>query len=305
MHRRAAVAAVGPGRRGSGRRGGSGGGRGPHHPAGGDAHHRAGRDGDAAAVPAALRRPLGAHRAEPGRHDGPHAGAAPRLRLRSCLPTTRRSSRRSTHRWPSRWRPRRSSPMSAASGRAACCRPCARDDVHRAGRALRPAWAAAACASSPRRRTPPGGPWWSRCARTGAGRCTSARVPRRPRRRRRGRQFATGRDEAFHGFGGRHSRPIAGRRLLQLGRQRELRRRALRRPRRAGRHDALPQRAAGRLLPQASFVSSRPYGFLLDRPELARFRLAADRPDAWQADVSAAQLDYVVAPARRAGRSAR
>jgi alpha-glucosidase (family GH31 glycosyl hydrolase) len=49
--------------------------------------------------------------------------------------------------------------------------------------------------------------------------------------------------------------------------------------------------------PQSSFVSSEGYGFLLDRPELARWRLAApDEPRAWQADVAARQLDYVVTP---------
>jgi alpha-D-xyloside xylohydrolase len=47
---------------------------------------------------------------------------------------------------------------------------------------------------------------------------------------------------------------------------------------------------------QPLFISSRPYGFLLTRTELSRFRLATDREDAWQAAVAGAQIDYVVAP---------
>jgi sulfoquinovosidase len=48
--------------------------------------------------------------------------------------------------------------------------------------------------------------------------------------------------------------------------------------------------------PQPLFVSSERYGFLLDRTELSRFRLAHDRDDAWQAGVAAPALDYAVAP---------
>jgi len=51
--------------------------------------------------------------------------------------------------------------------------------------------------------------------------------------------------------------------------------------------------------PQAEFVSSRGYGFLLTRPELARFRLDDGRP-AWQADVAGNHLSYLVSPARPA-----
>ena len=47
---------------------------------------------------------------------------------------------------------------------------------------------------------------------------------------------------------------------------------------------------------QALFYSSRPYGFLLDQPELARWRMDADRPDAWRVDVYGSHLKYVVAP---------
>ena len=48
-------------------------------------------------------------------------------------------------------------------------------------------------------------------------------------------------------------------------------------------------------------VSSRGYGLTLDQPEYARWRLAADRPDAWSVDVSARRVRYrvVLGPARR------
>ncbi|HSO97928.1 MAG TPA: hypothetical protein VLP43_03180, partial [Solirubrobacteraceae bacterium] len=47
---------------------------------------------------------------------------------------------------------------------------------------------------------------------------------------------------------------------------------------------------------QSTFQSSAGYGFLLDRTELSRWRLDSDRPDAWQTEVLAPGLDYVVAP---------
>jgi alpha-glucosidase (family GH31 glycosyl hydrolase) len=109
--------------------------------------------------------------------------------------------------------------------------------------------------------------------------------------------FASGADEAFHGFGGRHVW------IDQRG---------------SGFYnwideenvDAQPYHVPGSqtgtlLYPngpqaayyaQSSFVSSRPYGFLLDQPQLARFRLDSDRSNAWQADASAGELEYVIAP---------
>jgi alpha-glucosidase (family GH31 glycosyl hydrolase) len=47
---------------------------------------------------------------------------------------------------------------------------------------------------------------------------------------------------------------------------------------------------------QSSFISSAGYGFLLDRDELTHWRMASDRPDAWQAEAAGPALDYVVAP---------
>jgi alpha-glucosidase (family GH31 glycosyl hydrolase) len=49
--------------------------------------------------------------------------------------------------------------------------------------------------------------------------------------------------------------------------------------------------------PQNQFVSSRGYGFVLDRSELSRWRMGNDRRDAWQVHVSAPRLDFTVVPA--------
>ena len=48
--------------------------------------------------------------------------------------------------------------------------------------------------------------------------------------------------------------------------------------------------------PQPSFISSRRYGFLVDQPQLARFQLDDQRPNAWNVTASAPELRYVVAP---------
>lgn len=47
---------------------------------------------------------------------------------------------------------------------------------------------------------------------------------------------------------------------------------------------------------QDQFVSSRGYGFMGRRDELTAWRLASDRPDAWQFAAAAPVVDYVVAP---------
>lgn len=57
--------------------------------------------------------------------------------------------------------------------------------------------------------------------------------------------------------------------------------------------------------PQAQFVSSRGYAFLLNQDVFSRWRMADDRADAWQVQASAGRLDYTVfagpGPARAAG----
>lgn len=138
--------------------------------------------------------------------------------------------------------------------------------------------------------------------------------------------FATGPGEAFHGFGGRHwgvdqrgrklygwtdqenfggpmikrlegglgalaTTALLGRTPADLGVPAPVIDTAP-----GGRdHYLFPNGPGGAYYPQGLFVSSRPYGFLLNRPELSRWRLADDRPDAWQAQVSAPRLDYTVA----------
>jgi sulfoquinovosidase len=51
----------------------------------------------------------------------------------------------------------------------------------------------------------------------------------------------------------------------------------------------------GAYYPQNLFYSSRGYGFVLDNPQFSRWRMANDRPDAWQVQASARELAYTVA----------
>ena len=51
----------------------------------------------------------------------------------------------------------------------------------------------------------------------------------------------------------------------------------------------------GAYYPQALFVSSRGFGFMLNQPEYSRWRMGNDRRGAWQVQVSARELDYTVA----------
>jgi sulfoquinovosidase len=113
--------------------------------------------------------------------------------------------------------------------------------------------------------------------------------------------FASGAHEAFHGFGGRHNAidehgvdfyswseqentaPPAGSALDGTAA--------------VGQPDYMfPNGPLAAYAPQALFYSSRPYGFLLDQPQFARWRMDSARPDAWRVDVYAPRLDYVVAP---------
>src|SRR6478609_12181780 len=114
-----------------------------------------------------------------------------------------------------------------------------------------------------------------------------------------GDSFATSKTEGFFGFGGRHDRlDQRGRVLSSFVNQQNF---------------FVPQAAAQGMYPngpaaayyaQAMFWTTR-YGFLLPQPELARFKLAADRADAWNVTASAAHLDYIVAPGapRRSART--
>ena len=105
--------------------------------------------------------------------------------------------------------------------------------------------------------------------------------------------FASSTNEAFYGFGGRHDAlDQRGRSLSSFVEEENL-------PGvgKAGPAAVLyPNGPTAAYYPQAQFISSRGYGFLLDRPQLTRFRLDSDRPDAWSVAASAPSLTYVVAP---------
>jgi sulfoquinovosidase len=57
-----------------------------------------------------------------------------------------------------------------------------------------------------------------------------------------------------------------------------------------------PNGPAAAYYPQPAFISSRHYGFLVDQPQLVRFQLDDQRPNAWNITASASGLRYVVAP---------
>jgi alpha-glucosidase (family GH31 glycosyl hydrolase) len=103
--------------------------------------------------------------------------------------------------------------------------------------------------------------------------------------------------EAFRGFGGRHnSLDQRGWELDSFLNQTNLSAPAP--PGAPGPPELYmsPNGPTGAYFVQSSFVSSRGYGFLSLRDELTRWRMASDRPDAWQVAASAPALDYVVAP---------
>jgi sulfoquinovosidase len=113
-----------------------------------------------------------------------------------------------------------------------------------------------------------------------------------------GDSFASSHAEQFHGFGGRHlGVSQRGASFFNWADEENVNAAAFKVSGSSTGTLLYPNGPQAAYYPQASFVSSRPYGFLLDQPELARFRLDSDRPDAWQVDIAARQLDYVVAPA--------
>jgi alpha-D-xyloside xylohydrolase len=108
-------------------------------------------------------------------------------------------------------------------------------------------------------------------------------------------------DEAFHGFGGRHSGvDLRGRSPVNWIQEENFGAGPLEPGREqlpgTDEHYLFPNGPTAAYYVQNSFVSSQGYGFLLDRPELSRYRLAYGREDAWQVDVAGGELDYVVAP---------
>ncbi len=106
--------------------------------------------------------------------------------------------------------------------------------------------------------------------------------------------FISSSDEAFRGFGGPHNAlDQHGQVLSSFDEEENIPGLGA-----AGTPSSIlfPNGPAAVFYAQAQFISSRGYGFLLDQPELARFRLDSDQPRAWSVAVSAPSLAYVVAP---------
>lgn len=115
--------------------------------------------------------------------------------------------------------------------------------------------------------------------------------------------FSSPSGEAFHGFGGRHDAVDAhGTEFFTYLQQENVS---------SGSGDRLtattspgrdrymfPNGPYATYYAQSQFVSSAGYGFWLDRDEIARWRMDSDRGDAWQVEVAAPALDYLVAPGR-------
>lgn len=107
-----------------------------------------------------------------------------------------------------------------------------------------------------------------------------------------GDSFEAGTDDGFFGFGGRHDNlDQRGHVLSSFVNQENL----AATPADTENKNMYPNGPSAAYYPQAMFWTTR-YGFLLDQPELARFKMAADRDDAWNVAASTSHLDYVVAP---------
>jgi sulfoquinovosidase len=97
--------------------------------------------------------------------------------------------------------------------------------------------------------------------------------------------FASGADEAFHGFGGRReSTDLRGQTVPSWVLDYRY-----------------PDVSQSYYYVQPLVFSSRGYGLLLDQTENAAFRLASDAPDAWRVAVVGPALDLVVSPLPAAG----
>ncbi len=103
--------------------------------------------------------------------------------------------------------------------------------------------------------------------------------------------FNSSPSEAFHGFGGRHNAldqhgadfyNWVDQENTDIGAGAE--------------GDLAPDGPQAAYYVQSSFVSNAGYGFLLNTGSLSRWRLDAERPDAWQTEAAAPSISYVVAP---------
>ncbi|MGO9487888.1 MAG: TIM-barrel domain-containing protein [Solirubrobacteraceae bacterium] len=102
--------------------------------------------------------------------------------------------------------------------------------------------------------------------------------------------FGSSPGEAFHGFGGRHNLlDQHGQTFYNWVDQENFR---------AGGEQETnlsPDGPQAAYYVQSSFVSNHGYGFLLNRSELSTWRMDSEDPGAWQVQVAAPTLDYVVA----------
>jgi alpha-glucosidase (family GH31 glycosyl hydrolase) len=117
-----------------------------------------------------------------------------------------------------------------------------------------------------------------------------------------GDSFASADGEAFRGFGGRHNAlDQRGNDFYNWVEQQNTSAGPFQPgvdplPGLGGQGYQFPNGPAAAYYVQSQFVSSRGYGFLLDRDELSAWRMASDRPDAWQVGAGGPALDYLVAP---------
>ncbi len=103
--------------------------------------------------------------------------------------------------------------------------------------------------------------------------------------------FSSPPGEAFHGFGGRHDLlDQRGQTFYNWVDQENFR---------SGPEQGTnlsPDGPSAAYDVQSSFLSNQGYGFLLDRNELSAWRMDSEDPLAWQTEVAAPEIDYVVAP---------
>lgn len=120
-----------------------------------------------------------------------------------------------------------------------------------------------------------------------------------------GDAFASTTGEGFFGFGGRHDTLNQHGNVLSSFVNEENLAGKLGPVQAPGGLSMYPNGPDAAYYPQASFISSRGYGFFLDQPQLARFKLDADSEHAWDVSAVARRLHYVVAPGspRRATRT--
>jgi len=109
-----------------------------------------------------------------------------------------------------------------------------------------------------------------------------------------GDSFQSDAGESFHGFGGRHNRlDQRGNSFYSWAEEENIDAGPVLSPEGT---NLFPNGPTAAYYPQAQFISSNSYGFLLNQPELAHFRLASDFDHAWQVDVQGPKLAYTVAP---------